>query len=206
MPDCTTKTIESLRKKKLEHWDANRETSRAWLSLNMMTEARAGFQAFHRGSREQGREVDFIDLRRRLARGELGRRPDPGDIAAVPGWVVSGEHLRHHVSDDGAVHTLTMDKQPGNVIDIALCRELAAALPEAAGEPDAKVLVLRGAGKNFCFGASVEEHLPETAPAMLRAVGDVVRGLIRFPPTPPSPESRGAASGVASTWPCHAES
>ena len=94
---------------------------------------------------------------------------------------MSGEHLRHHVSDDGAVHTLTMDKQPGNVIDIALCRELAAALPEAAGEPDAKVLVLRGAGKNFCFGASVEEHLPETAPAMLRAVGDVVRGLIRFP-------------------------
>jgi len=70
MPDCTIKTIESLRKKKLEHWDANRETNRAWLALNMMTEARAGFQAFHRGSREQGREVDFIDLRRRLARGE----------------------------------------------------------------------------------------------------------------------------------------
>jgi len=37
----------------------------------MMTEARAGFQAFHRGSREVGREVDYIDLRRRLATGEL---------------------------------------------------------------------------------------------------------------------------------------
>ena len=71
MPDCTLKTIESLRKKKLEHWDQNRETNRAWLSLNMMTEARAGFQAFHRGSREVGREVDFIDLRRRLAAGEV---------------------------------------------------------------------------------------------------------------------------------------
>ncbi|HLE39178.1 MAG TPA: enoyl-CoA hydratase-related protein [Acidimicrobiia bacterium] len=94
---------------------------------------------------------------------------------------MSGEHLRHHVSDDGAVHTLTMDRQPGNVIDIALCRELAAALHEAAGEPDAKVLVLRGAGKHFCFGASIEEHLPETAPAMLQAVGTVVRGLIGFP-------------------------
>jgi len=70
MPDCTLKTTESLRKKKLEHWDKNRETNRAWLSLNMMTEARAGFQAFHRGSREVGREVDFIDLRRRLAAGE----------------------------------------------------------------------------------------------------------------------------------------
>ena len=70
MPDCALKTIESLRKKKLEYWDKNRESSRAWLSLNMMTEARAGFQAFHRGSRETGREVDFIDLRRRLAAGE----------------------------------------------------------------------------------------------------------------------------------------
>jgi 6-oxo-cyclohex-1-ene-carbonyl-CoA hydrolase len=70
MPDCTLKTTESMRKKKLEHWDKNRETNRAWLSLNMMTEAKAGFQAFHRGSREGGREVDFIDLRRRLAAGE----------------------------------------------------------------------------------------------------------------------------------------
>lgn len=70
MPDCTIKTVESLRKKKLEHWDQNRETNRAWLSLNMMTEAKAGFQAFHRGNREVGREVDFIDLRRRLAAGE----------------------------------------------------------------------------------------------------------------------------------------
>ncbi len=70
MPDCTTKTLESLRKKKLEHWDTNRETNRAWLSLNMMTEAKAGFQAFHRGSRQTGREVDFVELRRRLAEGE----------------------------------------------------------------------------------------------------------------------------------------
>jgi len=70
MPDCTIKTVESMRKKKLEHWDQNKETNRAWLSLNMMTEAKAGFQAFHRGDREVGREVDFVDLRLRLAAGE----------------------------------------------------------------------------------------------------------------------------------------
>ena len=39
MPDCLTKTLESLRKHKLEHWDRNRESNRAWLALNMMTEA-----------------------------------------------------------------------------------------------------------------------------------------------------------------------
>jgi len=68
MPDCLTKTIESVRKHKLEHWDRNRETNRAWLSLNMMTEANAGFRAFHQGTKQQ-REVDFILLRRRLAEG-----------------------------------------------------------------------------------------------------------------------------------------
>jgi 6-oxo-cyclohex-1-ene-carbonyl-CoA hydrolase len=68
MPDCLTKTIESVRKHKLEHWDRNRETNRAWLSLNMMTEANAGFRAFHYGTKQQ-REVDFIALRQRLAAG-----------------------------------------------------------------------------------------------------------------------------------------
>jgi 6-oxo-cyclohex-1-ene-carbonyl-CoA hydrolase len=68
MPDCLTKTIESMRKHKLEHWDRNRETNRAWLSLNMMTEANAGFRAFHYGDRNE-REVDFVRLRQRLAEG-----------------------------------------------------------------------------------------------------------------------------------------
>ncbi len=70
MPGCLTKTIESLRKHKLEHWDRNRETNRAWLGLNMMTEGRAGFRAFNEGSREC-READFLLLRRRLAEGAL---------------------------------------------------------------------------------------------------------------------------------------
>jgi 6-oxo-cyclohex-1-ene-carbonyl-CoA hydrolase len=66
-PDCTTKTIEELRKPKLDSWNRNKENSRAWLALNMMTEARAGFTAFHYGTRETGREVDFIALRHALA-------------------------------------------------------------------------------------------------------------------------------------------
>ena len=67
-PDCTRRTLESLRKKKLEHWYANSESSRSWLSLNMTTEAAAGFAAFHYGDRDE-REIDFVKLRRRLAEG-----------------------------------------------------------------------------------------------------------------------------------------
>jgi 6-oxo-cyclohex-1-ene-carbonyl-CoA hydrolase len=68
VPDCLTKTIESLRKHKLEHWNQNRESNRAWLALNMSTEGKAGFRAFHHGDRGK-REVDFLELRRRLAAG-----------------------------------------------------------------------------------------------------------------------------------------
>jgi len=77
-PDCTTKTLESLRKKKLEHWDRNRESNRAWLALNMMTEAKAGFRAFHYG--DKVREIDFVALRQRLAAGETW---DEGMFAAI---------------------------------------------------------------------------------------------------------------------------
>jgi 6-oxocyclohex-1-ene-carbonyl-CoA hydrolase len=70
MPGCLAKTLESVRKHKLEHWDRNRESNRAWLALNMMTEGRAGFRAFHEGSKAC-READFLLLRRRLAEGAV---------------------------------------------------------------------------------------------------------------------------------------
>ena len=70
MPGCLSKTVESVRKHKLEHWDRNKESNRAWLALNMMTEARAGFRAFNEGSKAC-READFLLLRRRLAEGAV---------------------------------------------------------------------------------------------------------------------------------------
>jgi 6-oxo-cyclohex-1-ene-carbonyl-CoA hydrolase len=66
-PECTTKTVEELRKPKLDAWNRNKENARAWLGLNMLAEARAGFRAFNEGTRETGREIDFVALRRALA-------------------------------------------------------------------------------------------------------------------------------------------
>lgn len=72
-PDCSRKTLESQRKKKLEHWFKNSETNRSWLALNMNTEALAGFPAFQFGartsSRRTEREIDFVELRRAIAEG-----------------------------------------------------------------------------------------------------------------------------------------
>jgi 6-oxo-cyclohex-1-ene-carbonyl-CoA hydrolase len=68
-PDCFTKTIQELRKPKLNAWNANKENSRDWLGLNMMTEARSGFRAFNEGTKDTGREIDFVALRQALAAG-----------------------------------------------------------------------------------------------------------------------------------------
>jgi len=89
--------------------------------------------------------------------------------------------IRYDVAADGSVHTITLDSAPGNVIDIAMCERLRPAIAAAAESVDGKVLVVRGAGKHFSFGASVEEHLPDKAAQMLAALGGVIRDLIRFP-------------------------
>ncbi len=68
-PECMTKSLEELRKPKLEAWNHNKEDSRAWLALNMMNEARTGFRAFNEGTKETGREIDFVALRQALAKG-----------------------------------------------------------------------------------------------------------------------------------------
>ena len=68
MPDCLSKTVNSLRKHKQWHWDNTNVTNREWLALNMMTEAKAGFRAFNEGPKGR-REVDFVRLRQLLAQG-----------------------------------------------------------------------------------------------------------------------------------------
>ena len=68
-PECMAKSLEELRKPKLEAWNNNKENSRAWLALNMMNEARTGFRAFNEGNKETGREIDFVKLRQGLAKG-----------------------------------------------------------------------------------------------------------------------------------------
>jgi 6-oxocyclohex-1-ene-carbonyl-CoA hydrolase len=87
MPDCLSKTVNSLRKHKQRHWDANSVTNREWLALNMMTEGKAGFQAFNEGPKHS-REVNFVRLRQLLAEGhawddELIRQVSP-QYAAEP--------------------------------------------------------------------------------------------------------------------------
>ncbi len=113
------------------------------------------------------------------------------------------EAVVHSSSPDGGIHTITLNSPPGNIIDLALCAELRPAIAAAAADDRGKVLVLRGAGKHFSFGASVREHLPEQAPMMLEAIGGVVRDLIGFPyPTVAGVQGRCLGGGLELVLAC----
>jgi 6-oxo-cyclohex-1-ene-carbonyl-CoA hydrolase len=68
-PGCLGKTLEALRRHKTDLWHRHREGDRLWMAQNIATEGAAGFRAFARGTKDN-RTVDFVELRRRLARGE----------------------------------------------------------------------------------------------------------------------------------------
>jgi cyclohexa-1,5-dienecarbonyl-CoA hydratase len=69
---------------------------------------------------------------------------------------------------------LTLARPPVNVINIALMRELNAALDEAR---DAKVVVIAAQGKFFSAGVDVSEHKPETVKMMLDEFHAVIKKI-----------------------------
>ncbi len=70
-PGCLQMSIDSVRAKKRFFWDQAKVFNRHWLDANMMGEAFLGFNAF--ATRKQtGRDtIDFIEYRRRIAKGAL---------------------------------------------------------------------------------------------------------------------------------------
>ena len=69
--------------------------------------------------------------------------------------------------EEGAVWSLLLDTPKANVLDAPKVRALSNAFRAAAQTDDLKAVLIEGAGAHFSFGASVEEHLPQTCAAML---------------------------------------
>lgn len=88
---------------------------------------------------------------------------------------------RHLRLDPGPAASVTLDRPPVNVLTIAMLEELAAAVEEAAGDPDAKAIVLTGAGKAFCAGVDVADHETDRVEAMIHAFAAAIRALLDSP-------------------------
>lgn len=95
------------------------------------------------------------------------------------GDVPPPETVRYALAD--GVATITIDRPPVQVLDLATIRQLDRALARAADET-ASVVVLGTAGTRvFSAGVSVEDHDPTVISETLRAMHDVFRRLYQAP-------------------------
>jgi cyclohexa-1,5-dienecarbonyl-CoA hydratase len=78
----------------------------------------------------------------------------------------------------GRVATLTLDRPPLNILDLAAIAQLDAALSDLEADSDLQVLVLRGAGpKAFSAGVAVQDHTREKIGQALAGLHGAVRRL-----------------------------
>lgn len=86
--------------------------------------------------------------------------------------VKAGQEVVVSITD--GVTTITLNRPPLNVLNIAFMRELDTVLADPATTRDARVVALAAEGKAFCAGVDVADHTPERTEEMLK----VFHGLI----------------------------
>ena len=96
-------------------------------------------------------------------------------MSDAPKWIHPGS------IEDGRVLELVIDRPKGNVLTMEVLAELHAELARHADDRSLRLVVLRGAGGSFSYGASVEEHRREVAPRMLRTFHRLARDVAAYP-------------------------
>ncbi len=89
--------------------------------------------------------------------------------------------VRVSLDPDERLLTLTLDRPKANVLTGAMMAELRQALAAHRESARLRLVALRGAGEHFSFGASVAEHTPQEAPAMLDGFHALIRELVHYP-------------------------
>lgn len=82
---------------------------------------------------------------------------------------------------DGALLRLRLSRPKANIVDAAMIAALRAALDEHLPGTRLRAVLLEAEGPHFSFGASVEEHLPGSAAAMLRDLHALIVRLVSSP-------------------------
>ncbi len=112
------------------------------------------------------------------------------------------------VADDGAVRTVTLNR-PGafNSFDLAMKTALLDALAAASADPAVRTVVITGAGRGFCAGQDLKEHLALVAagdPRVATAVAEFYNVLVSLVTDMPKPviaavngPAAGAGAGLA---------
>ena len=105
-----------------------------------------------------------------------------GGASCGRGKIVSENNkVRLEFEHDGQVARIWLAAPKANIIDQAMMARLERAFAELAERRDLKAIVLAGEGAHFSFGASVQEHLPESIAATLARLHALLRRIAEAP-------------------------
>jgi cyclohexa-1,5-dienecarbonyl-CoA hydratase len=85
------------------------------------------------------------------------------------------------VEKDGGLLRLRLDRPKANIVDAAMIAALRSALVLHLPAARLRAVLLDAEGPNFSFGASVEEHLPESCARMLHELHALLRQILGSP-------------------------
>jgi cyclohexa-1,5-dienecarbonyl-CoA hydratase len=108
---------------------------------------------------------------------ELNGRQDVDDFAPTETRTV--RYVQEDSPQPGVVQ-LTLNRPPANVLSVDVLQELAAALDPLEYRREAKVVLLRGAGKYFSAGFELNDHLGDRAYLMLEGFRRVFDALAKI--------------------------
>ncbi|MBC8342898.1 MAG: enoyl-CoA hydratase/isomerase family protein [Bacteroidetes bacterium] len=88
------------------------------------------------------------------------------------------QKIKFEYQYDNSVARIILDDGKGNVLDNIMMNELIDLLSSFKSKKDIKLITFEGAGKNFSYGASVEEHTKDKAEEMLKTFHKIFHTLI----------------------------
>jgi cyclohexa-1,5-dienecarbonyl-CoA hydratase len=88
------------------------------------------------------------------------------------------EHIEVEMKD--GLGTITLNRPPVNVLNIAMMEEINGVLRDWQAENDLKVLLFNAKGKCFSAGVDVGEHMGDMAPKMIDAFHGMFRLIAGF--------------------------
>jgi cyclohexa-1,5-dienecarbonyl-CoA hydratase len=83
--------------------------------------------------------------------------------------------------ENGAVTEITLCNPPGNVLTLAMMREIAEQMELDVKNPHKKLIVFGAEGEHFSFGAAVTEHTADKIDTMLPYFHSFLGGIIKYP-------------------------
>lgn len=88
------------------------------------------------------------------------------------------EHIE--VTNENGLGTITLNRPPVNVLNIAMMEEINETLDSLLGDKDLRAVLFNAKGKCFSAGVDVGEHMGDLAPKMIEAFHGIFRRMDRL--------------------------